>query len=260
MKFTGLLIALVACASARADDVRDVRFDQRLGARVPAHAAFRDETGRAVTLQDYLGSKPIILVPGYYRCPMMCPLVTDGLIQALQDIRTTAGRDFQMIFYSINPREALADAMDKKRIDLRQYGRANAAPGWHFLTGGEGENRLLSDAIGYHYAYDPPSREYAHPSGFVVLTPDGAVTHYFFGVNFSANELRLALNTAAAGRVGSPAERLFLLCFHYNPLTGKYSLAVLNVMRFFGFLTIAAVALFIARSIRRERLAPGGGG
>lgn len=246
---------LFLCATAWGDDLHDVRFDQRLGAHIPAEAAFLDETGRAVTFRNYLGGKPIVLVPGYYRCPMMCPLVTDGLIQTLQDIRATAGLDFQVIFYSINPREAVADAADKKQMDLRQYGRSGTAGGWHFLTGAEPEDRLLSDAIGYHYAYDPPSKEYAHATGFVVLTPDGTVAHYFFGVNFSANELRLALNAAAAGQVGSPVERLFLLCFHYNPLTGKYSLAILDVMRFFGLSTVAALGLFVARSVRRERLA-----
>jgi protein SCO1/2 len=255
-----LLLGLVSLlgAAARGDDLRAVRFDQLLGARVPADAAFRDETGRAVTFQEYLGSTPIILVPGYYRCPMMCPLVTDGIIEALQDLRTTAGRDFQMIFYSVNPREALSEALAKKQMDLRQYGREGAAPGWHFLTGTEEQDRRLSDAIGYHYAYDPESKEYAHATGFVILTPRGVVTHYFFGVNYSAKELRAALLAAQGEEVGSPVERLFLLCFHYNPLTGKHSLEVMNLMRFFGLCTVAAVGLFVAKSIRGERLRAGG--
>lgn len=256
-----LMIPLALAAAPLSDDgLRDVRFDQLLGSRVPLDARFLDETGAPVTLKRYLGSKPVILVPGYYRCPMMCSLVTDGIIQALQDVPATAGRDFQVIYFSINPRETVADAMGKKKLALRQYGRDAAAAGWHCLTGSEENNRRLADAVGFHYAYDPQSHEYAHASGFVVLTPEGVVSRYFFGVNFPPRDLRLALTEASGGKTGSPVDRLFLLCFHYNPLTGRYSLAILDFLRLCGAGTVLVVGLFIARSIRRERVIQTEGG
>jgi len=254
-----LTIPALADAPLSADDLSAVRFDQLLGQHVPLDDRFLDETGKPVLLKSYLGSQPAILVPGYYRCPMMCPLVTDGIIQALQDVQATAGRDFQVIYFSINPKESLADAMGKKKLALRQYGRDAAANGWHFLIGSEKSDRQLADAIGFHYAYDPQSHEYAHASGFVVLTPDGTISRYFFGVNYSPRDLRLALDEGSGDKIGSPTERLFLLCFHYNPLTGKYSLAILNFIRLCGAATLVALGAFIAFSIRRERLLQAGG-
>lgn len=251
------ILSLLLAARATLADIpdatlRQINFEQKPGAQISASLEFRDETGKTVKLGDYLGGKPVILVPGYYHCPMLCTLVLNGLVESMQDLRASAGRDFVVVNYSIDPAETPALAAAKKKTYLRQYGRAGAAEGWHFLTGDEASIRALSDEIGFHYAYDPEIKQYAHPSGFVVLTPDGKITRYFMGVTFPGRDLDTALTAAASNRSLPPIRQLLLLCFHYNPITGKYGGLIIGAVRLFGVATLLGLGAFVVRNIRRN--------
>jgi protein SCO1/2 len=247
------LVSLVANASELTDSaLRQIRFDQKINAQIPLDAAFRDETGKTVRLGDYFGKKPVILVLGYYGCPMLCTLVLNGLVETMQDLKSSVGNQFDVLDVSISPSETPQLAAAKKREYLRHYGRPGADAGWHFLTGGEPVIRRLSDAVGFHYAYDSGAKQYAHPSGFIVLTPQGKVSRYFFGVNFRGQELNDALKDASANRAGSPIRQLLLLCFHYSPITGKYGALIVNSVRAIGIATFLGLAIFVTRSLRSD--------
>jgi protein SCO1/2 len=227
-------------------------FDQKLGKQVSLDLMFRDEEGKAVTLKDYFGKKPIILVPGYYGCPMLCSMVLNGLVETLQDMKWKVGEQFVVVNFSINPRETWQLAAAKKHSYIRRYGRTGAENGWHFLTGEERAVHQLADDVGFRYAYDPVSKEYAHPSGFVVLTPNGSVSRYFFGVSHVPTELYGALSEAAVNRTGSPIQQLFYLCFHYNPIRGKYGRVIMTVLRVAGFGTVLGLSCLVFFMVRVE--------
>jgi protein SCO1/2 len=247
------LISLVANASEITDSaLRQIRFDQKMDASIPLDATFRDETGKAVRLGDYFGKKPVVLVLGYYGCPMLCTLLLNGLVETMQDLKADIGNQFDVLYVSISPNETPQLAAGKKREYLRHYGRPGAETGWHFLTGDEPAIRRLSDSVGFHYAYDPAIKQYAHPSGFIVLTPQGKVSRYFFGVNFRGQELSDALRDASANRAGAPIRQLLLLCFHYSPITGKYGALIINSIRGIGIATFLALAVFVTRSVRSD--------
>jgi protein SCO1 len=233
-------------------ELGSVRFDQNLGQTVPSDAPMVDEENRGVTLGSYLNKgKPVILVPGYYECPMLCSLVTNALIESLQELKLDIGRDFEVVHVSIDPKEGPPQAAAKKRVYVTRYGRAGAAKGWHFLTGTGEVTGALMQKIGFHSIYDPASRQYAHASGFLVLTPEGKIARYFFGVNFPPGEMRTALLGASQHSIGGMAERLFLLCFHYNPLTGKYSLTIRRIVQACGAGTVLAMGIWIGATILR---------
>lgn len=243
-----LLLFLLMTGLAQADPVTGrADFAQNLGAQVPRDATFRDERGQAVRFGDCLGRRPALLVLGYSECPMLCSLVLSGLVESLNDLRATAGRQFDLIDLSIDPKETPAVAAARKRTYFKRYHRAGAEAGWHFLVGDDRQIHRVADAIGFHYAYDPESGQYAHASGFVVLTPEGKVSRYFFGVTFDGREVQDALNVAGASRVGSPIERLLLLCFHTNPIAGKYGALILNAMRVAGIGTLLGLGIMIYR-------------
>jgi protein SCO1/2 len=256
-----LLIASLAGAEARLPKPLDqVGFDQRLGQPVPAELRFRDETGRQVRLADYLGRKPVVLVLAYYECPMLCTMVLNGLVGSLRALEFSAGREFDIVTVSFDPREPPALAAAKKSGYLSRYGRAGAAAGWHFLTGAEPEIQSLTRAVGFRYVYDPESDQFAHASGIVILTPDGRIARYLYGVEFAPRDLRLGLVEASANRIGSVVDQVLLFCFHYDPKTGRYSAAALGSVRIGAALTVAALGLFVASMVRRERRATGAAG
>lgn len=257
------LVALCLCSSiivlpkARAQTVSEevlkkIKFDQKLGAQVSPNLQFRDENGKLVRLGDYLGKKPVILVLGYYGCPMLCTFVLNGMIGSLQDIKWEIGNQFEVINISIDPHETPALAAAKKNARVRRYGRHDASAGWHFLTGEEPAIRRLTDEVGFGYAYDAQIKQYAHPSGLIILTPQGQVSHYLSGVMYSTKELNEALLAASAHKVGSPIQQLFLLCFHYTPITGKYGALIMYGVRTTGILTLLLLGRLIVVSIRRE--------
>jgi protein SCO1 len=251
----GLLGATAhAAADEKPDILRNVGFDQRLGAQVPLDLAFRDETGSPVKLGDYLGDKPVLLVPAYYECPMLCTIVLNGVTSALRALPFDVGREFRVVTFSFNPHETSELAAAKKATYIEDYRRPGAAAGWHFLTGDEPSIAALTQAIGFRYAWDEASKQYAHASGIVVLTPGGRISHYFFGVEFSPRDLRLALVEASGERIGSLVDQLLLFCFHYDPATGRYSRVALNAVRAGGVLTLAALVGFVVLMLRRDAI------
>jgi protein SCO1 len=250
---TGFAVPAARADTQRPQILRDVGFDQRLGAQAPLDLPFRDETGRAVTLRDYVGGKPVLLVPAYYECPMLCTLVLNGVVSALRALPFDIGREFRVVTVSFNPHETSALAAAKKATYLEQYRRPGAAEGWHFLVGDETSIRPLMQAIGFRYAWDPEATQYAHASGLVVLTPGGRVSHYFYGVEFAPRDLRLALVEASNERIGSLVDQLLLFCFHYDPATGRYSRVALTAVRAGGVLTLAALGGFLFVMLRRDR-------
>jgi protein SCO1/2 len=235
------------------DRLPQLTFEQKPGMSLSLELPFRDENGRTVRLGDYFGQKPVILVLGYYGCPMLCTLVLNGLVESLQDLKLDIGDEFDVINVSIDPTETAALAAAKKQTYLKRYGRRGAAQGWHFLTSDETSIRRLAEQVGFRYAYDSTARQYAHPSGIVILTPQGKVSRYFFGIRYPAKELGGALRQASANEAGSPIEQLFMLCFHYNPITGRYGALVMTMLRVVGVATLLALGWMVVAMVRREK-------
>lgn len=246
------LAAPVVRATERPEPLRDVAFAQRLGERVPLDVPFRDETGATTTLRAYAG-KPVLLVPAYYTCPMLCGLVLGGVVSALRALPFDVGREFTVVTFSFDPADGPAAAAAQKAKYVGEYRRAGAEGGWHFLTGDAAAIDALTAAIGFRATYDQARREFAHAGGAVVLTADGRIARYFFGIEFAPRELRLALVEASANTIGSLVDQILLLCFHYDPATGRYSRLALGAVRVGGLLTLAAMAAAIALWLRRER-------
>lgn len=234
-------------------DLQDVKFDQRLNAQAPLDVTFRDETGKTVTLHDYFDGKPVILNLAYFRCPMLCDQVLNGMTQAMLDMPYVAGKDFHVLTVSFDPAETPEMAAAKKKTYLGRYGHPEAADGWHFLTGDEGSIKRLTDAVGFRYHWDARHEQYAHAAGLVLLTPLGKVSRYFFDVRFSPTDLRLGLVEASQNHIGSLADQVLLFCFHYDPEDGKYGPAILNLLRLGGVLTVLGIGVFVGLLWRRER-------
>ncbi len=252
-----LLAALASTAAAQPDNVglpgRDVAFDQRLDEPVPLDLAFRDESGATVRLGDYFHGKPVILVLAYYRCPRLCTLVLSGLMDGLQDLAFKAGDEFEVVAVSFDARETPELAAAKKAAYLEHYGRPGAEAGYHFLTGEQESIDRLCEAVGFRYRYDPQQDQFAHASGIVVLTPQGRIARYFYGIRYEPRDLRLALVEASQNKIGSVADQLLLLCYHYDPVRGRYAATVMNLVRAGGGLTVLALAAFLVLAWRRER-------
>ncbi|CAN5609189.1 SCO family protein [soil metagenome] len=246
------VLAQVATAELSPEALKRIGSDQHIGQTISRGLIFQESDGRTVALGDLFNTKPTLLVLGYYHCPMLCTLINDGLIASLQELRFDVGRDFNVINVSIDPHETPAVAAAKKVKYLKRYGRPGAAAGWHFLTGEAQTIAQLANETGFRFQYDPATNEYAHPSGFIVLTPAGKVSRYFFGVNFDPKELRSAIIAASNGQKGSIVQELVLLCSHYNPITGKYGALVLNVLRALGVVTVLLMAWWIFAMCRRE--------
>jgi protein SCO1/2 len=251
------VLSLLAVAPGQAQPVlppvlREVGFDQRLDEQVPLDLTFRDEAGRPVRLREYFDGKPVILVLAYYRCPMLCTEVLNGVVRALLDISLTVGKDFNVLTISFDPRERPELAAAKKTTYLERYGRPGAEEGWHFLTGDEEPIKRLTAAVGFRYVYDEDSGQYAHPSGIMVLTPTGKISRYFYDIKYSPGDLRLGLVEASESRIGSPVDQVLLYCFHYDPVEGKYGPAVMTFVRLGGVLTLLVLSWFFIVLWRRE--------
>jgi protein SCO1/2 len=244
-------------ASAQNPDsvLTQIGIEQRLGVQVDPTIEFRDESGQTVRLGDYFGAKPLILTPVYYECPMLCSMLLNGLVKALHVMPFTAGKEFEIISFSIDPNEQPDLAAQKKLHYVRDYGKAQAAAGWHFLTGTEQSIHRLAEQIGFRYTYDTYTKQWAHASGIVLLTPAGMVSQYFYGIEFDPADLRLSLIQASNQRLGSLTDHILLYCFQYNPTTGKYSIAIMRVLRAFAVATVLLIAGFIFVESRRKRIA-----
>jgi protein SCO1 len=218
--------------------LKNVRYEQKLDSQIPLNLAFRDESGQAVRLGGYFGRKPVVLILAYYRCPMLCSQVLAGATHAFRELPFRIGQQFNVLTVSFDPRETPALAAASKRTYISSYGQPQAAEGWHFLTGQQKEITALTLAVGFHYAWDPQTQQYAHATGIVVLTPSGKVARYFYGIDYPAQDLRLALVQSSQERIGSLADEVLLFCSHYDPNSGRYTAIIGRVLQIAGTFTL----------------------
>jgi len=246
----------VPAAGAMPSLLEDIGLDQKLNESLPLSLKFKDEQGRDVTLGDYFGRRPVILVLAYYECPMLCTQVLNGLVSAISVLNFSVGKEFEIVTVSFDPGETPELARGKKAAYIERYKRAGAEGGWHFLTGTQHSIIQLTRAVGFRYAYNAEVDQYAHPSGIMIATPDGKLSRYFYGIEYGPRDLRLALIEAADRKIGSPVDQLLLACFHYDPKSGKYSLAIMRLVQTAGVLTVVAIVLTILMLRRRDRRDP----
>ena len=244
--------AQVQAVGIRPELLKDVGIDQKLDSQIPLALEFRDEHGRTVRLGEYFGTKPVILSLVYYQCPMLCSQVLNGLLDSLKELNLEVGKHFDVVTVSIDPRDYPVAAEAKQVMYAGLYGRPGAVTGWHFLTGKDLEIHQLADAVGFRYAYDSVSEQYAHAAAIMVLTPQGKVSRYFYGISFPQRSLRLGLVEASANKIGSPVDQVLLFCYHYDPSSGKYSLVIANVLRAGALLTVLGIALLILLLTRQS--------
>ena len=245
-------------AGSRPKQLDNVTIEQKLDQQLPLDLVFRDESGKEVKLGDYFGSKPVVLSLVYYSCPQLCNQVLNGLTSSLSTLRDfNIGREFNVVTVSFDPREKPELANKKRATYIDWYKRAGAAEGWHFLTGEQAQIDALTDAVGFRYHWDEPSRTFVHASGVMLLTPQGKLSRYFYGIEYSARDLRLGLVEASDGKIGSPVDQILLYCFHYDPEQGKYGFVVMSLIRLGGAITVAGMValLFVMRrkNARRQR-------
>jgi protein SCO1/2 len=230
-----------------------VRIDQRLNEQIPADAVFRDESGRMVKLGDYFGRRPVVLTLVYFRCPKLCTLVLNGLTEAMKPLAMELGRDFDIVTVSFDPLDGPETAAEKKKNYLALYGRKGRSESWHFLTGTEAQIQRVTEAVGYRYRYDAESQQYIHPAGITILTREGRIARYLFGIQYLPRDLRLAVLEAAQGRISTPVDAVLLFCFHYDATAGKYSADVLRLVRLCGGLSVTVLVVSYVLVWRRSR-------
>jgi protein SCO1/2 len=229
--------------------LQGVGIDQRLNSQLPLDVTFRDDLGRTVPLSTFFHTgKPVLLAPVYYRCPMLCSQVLNEVASALKAVSLNPGKDFEVVAFSFDPKDTVEIATAKRQTYFARYGRAGTANGWHFLTGDPANIKLLMDAVGFHYKYDPATDQYAHASGIMIVTPEGKLSKYFYGVDYSPRDIRLGLVEASHEKIGTPVDEALLFCYHYDPTTGKYGAVAINIMRAAGggFVLICGAFLLIA--------------
>ena len=236
--------------------LQDIGIEQRLNEQLPLDLVFRDETRREVRLGDYFGKKPVILSFVYYDCPMLCNQVLTGLVSCLDILKFDIGREFDVLTVSFDPRETPALANDKKQGYIGRYKRQGAGDGWHFLTGSQESIDLLTQAAGFKYKWDDETKQFAHSSGIMVLTAEGRLSRYFYGVEYAPVDVRLGLIEASQNKIGTPVDAVLLYCYHYDPATGKYGPVVMNFIRLGGVITIIGV-LALLLIMRRRGPQPG---
>ncbi len=233
--------------------VDDIGLDQHLNEQVPLDLAFTDERGECVRLGDYFHDKPVILTCVYFRCPMLCTQVLNGVLKSTNAMSLQMDKDYTVVSISIDPRETTEMAAAKKETYVQSYRRPGAKEGWHFLTGDQKAIAALTKAVGFRYKYDEPSDQFMHASGIMVLTPEGKLSRYYYGIDYPPRDLRLGLVESSERRIGSPVDQVLLLCFHYDPLTGRYGLVISRVIQIAGIGTLAAMGIFLTRMYFLER-------
>jgi protein SCO1 len=259
-----VLLALtgVATLSASAQQITTpailgkVGITQNLNERIPPGLVFRDETGKSVRIGDFFEQRPIVLSLVYFDCPALCTEVLNGELRAMKAISLDLGKDFDAVTVSFEPKDTPALAKAKRDVYAGQYGRPGAAEHWHFLTGDQQSIDALTNAAGFHYAYDSSIRQYAHAAAILILTPDGRIDRYFYGVQYPARDVRLGLVEASQGRIGTLTDHALLYCYQYDPMTGKYGVVVMNVLRAAGGLTVLVLGIFMIVMFLRERKRP----
>lgn len=233
-----------------------VGLDQKLNAQVPLDAAFVDEQGHAVELKQYFGTKPVVLIMVYYQCPMLCTQVLTGFTGAMLGVRKfNIGREFDVVTVSIDPRDGPREAAEAKARYIQRYRRPEAEKGWHFLTGKKDQIDALAQAVGFRYAWDPEVQQYAHASGIMLLTPQGRVAQYYYGIEYAPRDIQLGLVEASKGKIGSIVDQVLLYCFHYDPRQGHYGAVIFNILRLSALATVLLVGGFMLFMFRRDALA-----
>lgn len=245
--------------------LNQVRWEQNLGEQLPFDAVFKDDTGKQVKLGQYFsGQRPVVLGMVFFNCTMLCSQVISGTMQSLKDVPFQAGKDYDVVIVSINPRETPALAADKKKNYLAEFGLTKQAAGWHFLTGTEENIKKVTNAAGFFYTYDKTTDQYAHPGGVVVNTSQGKVARYLTGVLFEPRDMKLALLEAGENKIGSPVDLVLLRCFHYDPSRGTYSVAIMEVLRWVGALFVLIVGgglgIWVWRDVKKQKAAAAGAG
>jgi protein SCO1/2 len=249
------LLSPVQDIGVRPSLLKEVGIDQKLDQSIPLDLAFREEHGKPVRLGEYFSKKPVILSLVYYNCPMLCTQVLNGLESSLKLIPMDMGQQFDVVTVSIDPTERPVLAAAKQALYTGLYGRPGAAEGWHFLTGDEQQIRQLANSVGFRYAYDPDSKQFAHASAIMLLTPEGKISRYFYGIQFPSRDLRLGLVEASAGKIGSPVDQVLLFCYHYDPSTGKYGLLISRLIQAAGAATVLAIGALLWVLYRKEHYA-----
>jgi protein SCO1 len=239
----------------RPELLKRVGIDQKLNQSIPLNLTFRDENGQTVELAQFFGQKPVILTLVYYNCPMLCTQVLNGVESGLKELPTDIGKQFEVVTVSIDPTESHVLAKVKQEMYVGMYGRPGAAQGWHFLTGDEPQIKQLADAVGFRYAYDPDTKQFAHASAIMLLTPEGKISRYFYGIQYPSRELRLGLVEASEGKIGTPVDQVLLFCYHYDPATGKYGLLISHVIQAGGALTVLILGIAMLILFRGEHYA-----
>ncbi|HXM48906.1 MAG TPA: SCO family protein [Pyrinomonadaceae bacterium] len=234
--------------------LKSVGIDQRLNEQIPLDAVFKDEQGREVRLGQLFHGKPVVLSLVYYQCPMLCNQVLNGMMGAFRQVSFNIGDQFEVITVSFDPRETPDLAAAKKSTYIKAYNRPGAAASWHFLTGDEGNIKRLTEAAGFRYLWDEQTKQFAHASGIMVLTPEGKLARYFYGIDYPPRDLRLGLVEASQNKIGSPVDALMLYCYHYDPATGKYGAIVMNIVRLAGAVTLFLIVGMIL--VLRKRGGP----
>jgi protein SCO1/2 len=233
--------------------LREIGFDQNLNQQLPLDAQFVDEQGQTIRIGQYFGKKPVVLAFVYYECPMLCTQVLGALTSTLRTLSLTPGKDYEVVLVSFDPREKPAQAKKKKIEYMQRFARPAAEGGWHFLTGEQPEITRLTKAAGFRYVWDEQTQQFAHPTGIIVVTPDGRPARYLFGVEYGPRDVRLAIVEASEGRVGSAVDNLLLFCYHYDPMTGRYGFVIMRVLRIAGVATVLLIGTFIFLMVRREK-------
>jgi protein SCO1/2 len=267
LPIVGVLVLMLAVSTLRAQTVpantgpaaaampaalQNVGFEPPLNGPMPLDLAFRDETGRGVQLREYFGQKPVVLAFVYYGCPMLCNQVQQGVVGVLRMLSFNPGRDYEVVFVSFDARETPDMAAEKKRMALAHFRRPETDSGWHFLTGSNDSIEAATKAANFRFSFDAKSKLFAHASGVMLLTPDGRISRYFYGVEYPGRDMRLGLVDASAGKIGSPIDHVLLFCYHYDPAAATYSASILKIIRLGGVLTILCIVGGILISRRRE--------
>lgn len=228
------------------EQLEGVGIEEHSGELIPLDLAFTDSNGKAVNLQDYFdGKRPVVLTLNYFKCPMLCGLMLNGLADSLSMLNWTPGQEFEVVTVSINPLEKPPLAKQNKQNYIKELGKPEAARGWHFLTGDQAEITALADAVGFKYVLDPVTQQFLHQAAIFVITPDGRVSRYLYGVMYPVNDIKMSLSEAADGRIGSTTERIFMACFAYDPASGTYIPQALGIMRVAGVFTVIFLAFLL---------------
>ena len=232
--------------------LKNVGYDQHLGESLPMDALVRDETGREAPLRSFFGPRPVVFALAYFQCSMLCNVVLDDMAASLKIVPFTPGKEFDVIVVSFDPRDTAALAAAKKREVVKNYGKPETAAAWHFLTAGPDSIAAITRAAGFRYYWDKDTRQFAHAAGLLLLTPQGRISRYFYGVEFPAKDIRLGLVEASGERIGSVVDQVLLYCFHYNPVIGKYSAVIMNIVRLGGAITVIGLLLLVVLLRLRE--------